>query len=243
MVPVPVDGPVGPEDAAFTPRMRMTLRLPEGPVIEAVAKLGGSPVWLAESAWPVSPTSGAPLLFIGQFPVPVAPGEAARMAYLFLEDDGNCLGGLDRPEKESGDAAVIIQPGGRIRPGVLIGPPGTTGPTLWTNTDEQTPVEWLVDLAPFAPHDEEAIEQYVAWTRGERGEPELYADDETHNWLGGRPLYPNFALVGHPWRFFFQLEGLEGDADDAYCLYFAEGTGHAYLSPDGLEGFFIWQAA
>ncbi|MCF2527073.1 hypothetical protein [Yinghuangia soli] len=242
MLPTPVEGPVGPDDAAFLPRMRMTLYAPGQPVTEPVAKLGGSPVWLTEPAWPVSPTSGEPLMFIGQFPVPVAAGEVARLAYLFLEEDSLFMGGLDGPDEEPGDAALIVQPGGRVRPGVRIGPPGITGPTLWTDAVEQVPVEWLVDLAPFDPRTEEAIEQYVGWSNGERGEPDVWSDDP-RDWLAGRPLYPNFAVVGRPWRFFFQLHDLEGTLDDPYFLNFGGGTGHAYLSTDGLEGIFVWQGA
>ncbi|MFE2412643.1 hypothetical protein ACFXDE_30300 [Kitasatospora sp. NPDC059408] len=85
MITRPAGQAEGPYDAAFLPRRQMTLRAAEQPIREPVAKLGGQPVWLAEPAWPVDPSSGRPLVFIGQFPI---PGDELRLAYLFLDEEG-----------------------------------------------------------------------------------------------------------------------------------------------------------
>jgi hypothetical protein len=64
----------------------MTWRSSVTPIDVATAKIGGQPVWLDEPFWPVSASSGAPMTFVGQFPL---PGPEARMSNLFIaQDDG-----------------------------------------------------------------------------------------------------------------------------------------------------------
>ncbi|MEV1008562.1 hypothetical protein [Streptomyces sp. NPDC049881] len=125
MITQPTGRAAGPYDAAFLPRRQIALRAPERPVTAPVAKLGGEPVWLSEPTWPLDPRTGAPLVFIGQFPV---PGDALRLACLFLHEEDIIMGGLD---PEAGDGVLLVQPGGRIPPFAVIGPPGTHGRTLW----------------------------------------------------------------------------------------------------------------
>ncbi|MGP4048377.1 hypothetical protein [Streptomyces sp. 2A115] len=64
---------------------------------------------------------------------------------------------------------------------------------------------------------------------------------DIHDYLGGKPAYPDWAGVEAPWRFFFCLGGMEDDGP--YFLNFAYGAGFAYLSADRLEGRFKWEAA
>ncbi|MFC8967508.1 MULTISPECIES: hypothetical protein [unclassified Streptomyces] len=80
----PVEEAEGPYDAGYLPRLAMTFHPVEEPITEPVAKLGGEPLWLDEPCWPVHPRTAEPLDFIGQFPVPMGPGDERRMAYLFL---------------------------------------------------------------------------------------------------------------------------------------------------------------
>ncbi|MFJ9642254.1 hypothetical protein [Streptomyces sp. NPDC101206] len=74
----------------------MTLRPAAAPVTAPVAKPGGTPVWLGEPCWPVSPSTGEPLDLIGQFPVPGEPGDTPRLAYLFLAYDAYETGATAR---------------------------------------------------------------------------------------------------------------------------------------------------
>lgn len=86
--------------------------------------IGGQPVWLSEPTWPLHPGTGEPLVFVGQFRV---PGDEIRLAYLFLHEENWDMSS----QPEDGTAVVLLQPGGRVPPVAVIGPPGTRGRTLW----------------------------------------------------------------------------------------------------------------
>ncbi|MEU1288944.1 hypothetical protein [Kitasatospora sp. NPDC005856] len=214
MIPLPTGAATGPHDAAFLPRRGLSPRPAERPITAPVPKLGGEPCWLAEPTWPLDPSTGEPLVFIGQFPV---PGEPGRLAYLFLDEEGEIMGGLD-PER--GDGLLLVQPGGRIPPFAVIGPPGTRGRTLWRcePDGERTPVEYHLDVVPLSD------------------------DDHVRDHLGGEPSYPNGrARVPAPWQYLFGLSDAPDDSDP-YFLNFGYGKGFGFLSPDGLEGRFFWEA-
>jgi hypothetical protein len=213
----------GPEEAWLLPRLLMRFESAGEAVDGPVAKLGGQPHWLDGPAWPVSGSTGAPMTFVGQFPVPGGP---ERVAYLFVSDEG----GIHDPfpatyEPEAAENALLVQPGGRV-PAWLAVTGAATGPSLWRRGeawDERVPVELAVGFD--APEDGAA-----------GGEPwDSYAGGTVSRWQ--RVPLP----VGPDWRFFFQLSGGEGyGSDDAYKLNFGGGTGYAFLSPDGLEGRFFW---
>ncbi|MEU9030349.1 hypothetical protein AB0D46_23045 [Streptomyces sp. NPDC048383] len=221
----PAPGAEGPYAAAYLPRFEMRLAPPGPPTGASVAKLGGEPVWRGEPSWPVVPRTGVPLDFIGQFPVPGEPDEEPRTAYLFLSYDDYETGGIDA---DDGEAVLLVQPGGRIPDFAVIGPPGTTGRSLWAfdGEEEKVPVEFRIDFRPVA----------------DELEAELEADGvlSVRTYIGGRPSYPDWSGYEAPWRFFFRLAQEEGDP---YFLNFADGGGYAYLSPDRLEGRFKWEAA
>lgn len=213
MIPLPTGTATGPHDAAFLPRRGLSPRPAERPITAPVPKLGGEPCWLAEPTWPLDPATGEPLVFIGQFPV---PGEPGRLAYLFLDEEGEIMGGLD-PER--GDGLLLVQPGGRIPPFAVVGPPGIRGRTLWRcePDGERTPVEYHLDVVPLS-------------------------DDDVRDHLGGEPSYPNGrARVPAPWQYLFGLSDAPDDGDP-YFLNFGYGKGFGFLSPDGLEGRFFWEA-
>ncbi|MFF3653179.1 hypothetical protein ACFYXV_31635 [Streptomyces sp. NPDC002181] len=166
MISEPTGRAAGPYDAAFLPRLRMSLLTAREPVTEPVSKFGGQPVWLDGPAWPVHPRSGEPLVFIGQFRV---PGDELRLAYLFLHEEGMVMGGT---VPEDGEAVVLVQPGGRIPSFASVGSPGTQGRTLWRWGPDHTevPVEWLTDLTAMPPELDEAANQAAACSRHLRGE-------------------------------------------------------------------------
>ncbi|WBP90938.1 hypothetical protein [Kitasatospora cathayae] len=261
MTPHPTGTATGPHDAAFLPRLELSPRPAEQPITEPVPKLGGEPCWLAEPTWPLSPGTGEPLVFIGQFPV---PGEGSRLAYLFLEEDDSIMGGLD---PEAGDAVLLVQPGGRIPPFAVIGPPGTRGRTLWRRdgagepydasgdtsdgapggepgSDGTVPVEFHLDLLPLSAGADRSMDQRAAFQRFLRHEgPEVpFPDGEhVHDHLGGLPSFPNGrAKLPAPWQYLFSLSDAPDDGDP-YFLNFGYGVGFGFLSPDGLEGRFCWE--
>ncbi|MFF4816335.1 hypothetical protein ACFY2K_17280 [Kitasatospora sp. NPDC001309] len=240
--PRPTGTAAGPYDAAFLPRLALSARPAERPITEPVAKLGGEPCWLAEPTWPLAPGTGEPLVFIGQFPV---PGDELRLAYLFLEEDALIMGGQD---PEHGDGVLLVQPGGRIPSFAVIGPPGTRGRTLWRDdpdTDRTVPVEFHLDLLPLSAELDRSMDQRAAFQRYLRHEgPEAPVPDGDHvrDHLGGLPSFPNGrARVPAPWQFLFALSDAPDDGDP-YFLNFGYGVGSGFLSPDGLEGRFSWEA-
>ncbi|MFJ4184849.1 hypothetical protein [Kitasatospora sp. NPDC089509] len=238
----PTGTATGPYDAAFLPRLELSPRPAERPISEPVPKLGGEPCWLAEPAWPLSPDTGEPLVFIGQFPV---PGAELRLAYLFLEEDDQIMGGLD---PEAGDGVLLVQPGGRIPAAAVIGPPGTRGRTLWRcapRSDDTVPVEFHLDLLPLSAELDRSMDERAAHQRYRRdGSPEApFPDgDRGPDHLGGLPSFPNDrAKVPAPWQYLFSLRDAPDDGDP-YFLNFGYGVGTGFLSPDGLEGRFCWAA-
>ncbi|GHF67536.1 hypothetical protein GCM10018790_51870 [Kitasatospora xanthocidica] len=238
-VPRPTGTATGPHDAAFLPRLRLVPRASERPITAPVPKLGGEPCWLAGPTWPLSPATGEPLVFIGQFPV---PGEEPRLAYLFLAADEGMMAG---PDPEAGDALLLVQPGGRIPAFAVIGPPGTRGRTLWRREPDggETPVEFHLDLLPLEPELDRSMDERAAFQRHLRGEgPEVRFPDggHVHDHIGGLPSFPSGrAEVPAPWRFLFALTDAPYE-DDPYFLDFGNGDGFGFLSPDGLEGRFSW---
>ncbi|WP_229346081.1 hypothetical protein [Streptomyces flavotricini] len=209
-----------------------------------MSKFGGQPVWLDEPAWPEHPRTSEPLVFFGQFRV---PGDEVRLAYLFLHEEGQVMGG-DTPE--NGEAVVLIQPGGRIPPFASIGSPGTQGRTLWRWGPDHTevPVEWLTDLTPMPPELDRAANEAAAcsrWLRGEGPETESPEEEWPKDFSGGEAVYPNDEAFGidASWWFLCQFEDRGEAKDDPFFLNFGYGTGFLFLSSDHLEGRFMWDCS
>ncbi|MFE6872562.1 hypothetical protein ACFVFS_39215 [Kitasatospora sp. NPDC057692] len=238
----PSAGARGPYDAAFLPRLTLTLRAADEPITAPVAKLGGEPVWLEEPCWPVDPVTGHPLVFIGQFPV---PGDELRLAYLFIGEDGRIMGGLG---PQDGDALLLVQPGGRIPPFASIGDTDTRGRTLWRwgPDEEEIPVEFHVDFATVPDHLERQVACDVAWEalmRGDSPDDVDFFGADLVEYLGGTASFPHTtAQVEEPWLFFIRLQDSPDDGD-RYFLNFGYGYGFGFLSPDRLEGRFYWESS
>lgn len=237
----------GPYDAWLTPRLEMTWRTSATRIVDSVAKIGGQPVWLDKPFWPVSAASGVPMTFVGQFPL---PGPKARMSYLFIaQDDDTTL----TFEPESGENALLVQPGGRV-PSFVTGIGAGTGPSLWrrgTTWTERVPVELYVDAHPADLTTQRAVEREAARQASARREELLDLDgDRDEDWvscrsyMGGPPLFwqPWTTHIDPSWRFLFQLDGAEGIEEDAYALNFGGGTGYAFLTADEREGRFLWDS-
>lgn len=213
-----------------------------GPITENIGKLGGQPIWLDTPTWPIGASTGEPMMFIGQIPV---PGEA-RMAYLFMtdDDDGMAAGYT----ADAGDTALLIQPGGRV-PAFMRTTREPIGPSLWrrgATWTEKIPVELHIDLAPLDVAEEARLETAIDAQESERAGIFLDVPEDLPcivSYVGGRPHFwqPTCIDVDDNWRFFFQLDGGDEGCDStSYTLNFGGGTGYAFLSPDHLEGRFYW---
>lgn len=182
------------------------------------------------------------MMFVGQFPV---PGEAERMAYVFITDDRD--GGYPTWGAEDGENAVIIQPYGRV-PSFIETIEAATGPTLWKRGPawgDGPPVELHIDLAPLDAETEQALEADAdsceAWRSGAMPEYPNHGVVTPRDYVGGRPVFwqrHHPIPVPEDWRFFLQFDDFDGY--DLPALNFAGGTGYIFLSHDGLEGRFYW---
>lgn len=233
----------GPCGAWLAPRLQMSFRPAARPVRGPVAKLGGQPAWLERPCWPLSAAFKAPMMFVGQFPI---PGSDIRMAYLFITDDPNAAAETFAPD--SGENALLIQPGGRI-PGFLATAGNSTGPSLWrrgASWDEHVPVELLIEMFPLDPAEEQILENRIARREAERAGTTVPQVTGTGicpplSYMGGKPCpWQSQVTVAAPWRFFFQLDGGEGWNEEPYALNFGGGTGYAHISRDEREGRFSW---
>ncbi|MFI8461889.1 hypothetical protein [Kitasatospora sp. NPDC085464] len=246
--PQPTGTATGPHDAAFLPRLQFALRRSERPITRSRPQARRRPLLAgrARLAALSPPRTGEPLVFVGQFAV---PGEDRRLAFLFLAADGDLDGPMGGLDPESGDAVLLVQPGGRIPPFAVIGPPGTHGRTLWRldpagdGDGNGTPVEFHLDLVPLPGDLDRSMDERAAFQRHLRGEgPEVRFPDggHVHDHVGGLPSFPSGrAGVPAPWRYFFALSDAPYP-DDPYFLDFGHGDGFGFLSPDGLEGRFHW---
>lgn len=231
----------GPFDAWLAQRRQISMRPSAAPIDAPVAKLGGRPVWLDEPFWPVSRTSGMPMTFVGQFPI---PGPSPRMSYLFLTQDDDATAATFEPE--SGENALLVQPGGII-PAFVVGVAVEDGPTLWRRGSswmDRIAVELFIDADPATDAAERAYRREIVRQAAEREGIYLDADQdavEHRSFVGGQPLFwQPTTIIDREWRFFFQLDGAEGWDDDLYALNFGGGTGYAFLSQDEREGRFLW---
>jgi hypothetical protein len=210
--------------------MAMRFRPAASPIREPVAKLGGQPVWLDAPTWPTIGNAEAPMVFVGQFPIPGADG---RMAYLFVGDEDY----VDLTfEPEGGGNALLVQPGGRV-PGFVTVTESSTGPTLWrrgASWDEHVPVELHVDFVPLSAAEESANDAEREGTFLELPED---AGPPPYSYRGGRPCtWQPQVPVPSPWRFMFQLNGADGVDDEPYALNFGGGTAATRTShPTGVR--------
>jgi len=133
-----------------------------------VTKIGGQPNWLEEPQWPLA--HGKPMHFVGQVKINdiFETEDDPKMAYLFLAE-GVC--NIDVVDFDSGESAVIIQPGGSYDGETLR---QKTGPVLH---DEMNPGEALPMESEYVPTYESGIED----------------EDDEGSWmankLGGLPYF------------------------------------------------------
>jgi uncharacterized protein YwqG len=211
-----------------------------GPVCELITKFGGQPVWITIPEWPLSASTGKPMRFICQIALtPELFGPiTARMAYLFMTDDGEYIDGTWDPD--GGENAVILQPGHTVLPVQPI----STGPTLYRMVPELSqpllvpqPCEFVVSTC--YSEDPEFAEQGVRVTWSET-ENTQYAETLDGNKVGGTPIFLQSDEFPGPgaWKLLLQLDS----TSIPFYLNFGDaGMGYAFISEDGNTGKFLWQ--
>jgi uncharacterized protein YwqG len=214
----------------------------KAPVREFVTKFGGQPVWVGESQWPLSRSTGKPMRFICQVALdPALFGTLeARMAYLFMTDDEEHVDGTWEPDY--GENAVILQPGGATAPTA----PVENGPTLYRMVKRLFQKRLVPEACEFGVRITEAEDlEFVsdeirgAWS-DEEGE--RYLEALLGNKIGGSPLFiqsDQFPGEGR-WTLLLQLDASEVP----FSINFGDaGVGYVFLSEDGKTAKFLWQCS
>ena len=210
-------------------KYKIELKQSENKINEPVTKFGGQPTWLEDPQWPLSKELNSQMRFIGQVALSdeLFPGAENKMAYLFMtEDDEQYADGTWEPD--SGENAVIIQPGGTLSIKTVN---KSTGPgreeysvTLIPGEDQ----DFMPESEVFKLSDDEA-EKHHELLHG--------------NKIGGTPGFMQGDEIPEPeheWSLLLQLDSCElpfeinfGDAGIAY----------AFINRNNSEGRFLWQCA
>lgn len=202
------------------------------PIMEAVTKFGGQPVFLEQPEWPISANERFPGLGQMHFICQVAlddrvfgPPLANKMAYVFMADttdrelrdelsDGMTL------IEEPGSHAVIIQPGGVVD---VATEPLAHGPTLMQTapTDRRhgssRSCEFAVDLS---------LQREARPSEGDK--------------VGGIPFYPQSGFYPEsgvdPFSIAREVLQLDSGLDPPYSRPWGEYVLHVVLSADAKRG-------
>ncbi|GAA3206987.1 hypothetical protein ACFO1B_19670 [Dactylosporangium siamense] len=183
------------------------------PITAPIAKVGGQPTWLEQPQWPISRNHGTPMTFIAQFEVP------AGMAYVFMTDATEYVDYAW--EAEGGENAVIVQRNGRLPLLEVYGPMVSV-----YGSAEPRPIS----VSAQATGPTVAADHRIVLATQDVGD---------FQFSGGEPAWlQNADVPGEGYRFLVQLE-----ADRLpFPINFGDGgIGYVFLSPDLLEGRFLWQ--
>lgn len=222
------------------------------PITEPVTKFGGQPVWVEEPLWPLSKSTGKPMLFICQIALdPELFGDIlSKMAYLFMTDDGDEV--YETWDPDEGENAVIIQPGDD--PSVLTARYFDSGPSLYRMVKklghellQPEPCEFAVQLQiredpEFVPASElwGYVSEQTKWD--EEARDRYYDQLEGGNKIGGTPgfMQGDAFPSGGEWKLLLQLDST---MVPFYVNFGDAGIGYAFISEDGRAGRFLWQCA
>jgi hypothetical protein len=220
--------------------LRIEFREVAEPITRPDTKFGGYPVWIDGPQWPLSRRVGCPMQFIAQVALDrrVFPDVLARMAYIFMTDDGRAEETWDPNE---GENAVILQPGSS---GAIAHAPLYTGPTVMTPcTDAVTgdlvwrPLEYTADLTeqsepPYIPPQHRS-----EWSRDELTR---YWHALRGNKIGGSPLFlQDDEFPFEDWRLLLQLDG--GRGTPFFVNFGDRGSAWAIANAGVTEAKLLWQ--
>jgi hypothetical protein len=222
-------------DGRTLKRAALRLHPVNTPITEPVTKFGGQPVWLEAPQWPIGRANDKPMEFIGQVALdPQIFGDIpGKMAYIFMSgwEDEEAEKDPESWDPDSGDNAVIIQPGGITH---VPTQPLATGPSMerWDAQFGRIPSDCEAQLT-F--EDEPYREPPSDYDDGPEGEA---WDDLNIDKIGGTPCfiqYPEYPF-GQPSPLILQM----GESD-LLSANFGTGQAHVFLSPDGRAAKMLWQ--
>lgn len=207
------------------------------PITEPETKFGGQPVWLEQPEWPLSKELGIPMRFICQIKLSndLFPNSEGKVAYIFMtEDEDEYVDGTWEPD--SGENAVIIQPGGKhANKCEAI----KEGPTLqaMAEDDDYEDAEYMAVLS--MAEDPEFLPENKLWDLTEE-ESDKYRDTTEGNKIGGVPNFiqgDEFPEDGN-WKLLLQLDSCNAPFE----INFGDGgVAYAFINESVTEGKFLWQ--
>jgi hypothetical protein len=208
------------------------------PITEPETKFGGDPVWIDGPQWPLGRLHGNPMQFLTQVAVDphIFPNAAARMAYLFVTNDGD--GSEPTWDPDAGENAVILQPG---LPSPVPYAPLYTGPTLWTpGTGPEDPTwKHLEYAAELTLQSEPAFMSHPQRMARSWEEQTQYWEAMAGHKIGGSPLFE--------WEDWFPFANshlllqLAGDGGTPFFLPFGfSRSGWIIANADITEAKFKW---
>ena len=209
------------------------------PITGPVTKFGGDPVWIDGPQWPLGRLLGTPMRFLAQVAIDpqIFPNAVARMAYLFMTNDGD--GSEPTWDPDAGENAVILQPG---LPSPVPHVPLYTGPTLMTpgtGPDDPTwkALEYAAELTSQSEPDFMSLPERMKFSNEER---EQYWEAMGRHKIGGSPLFD----LGGDWFPFANshlLLQLDGAAGTPFFLPFGDGrSGWIMANADVTAAKFKW---
>ena len=214
----------------------------EGPITAPITKFGGEPCWLEKAQWPISRLHAVPMQFIGQVALADVPSlsdvlrSSGKVVYIFMTGDE---AGDEQPstwESESGENAVIIQPG--------MGPAIVETEEIFVEDDDLFP-ECAAHLTLW---EEPTATSSDADKPGVTIEPDTDLDfyrSMSVSKLGGTPAF--IQAIEYPeadgsWHFVLQMDDYNQLADGTiFSPNFGSGTAYVFVSEDGREGRMLWQ--
>ncbi|WP_413753970.1 hypothetical protein NRF20_36825 [Streptomyces sp. R-74717] len=203
--------------------------------------------------------------FLGQFAL-----SGGRLAYLFMADSEE--GFVDGTwEPDAGENALLVQPGGRVPDFVTVrrqaqgptagpdhvpDPPGAGWPGAAMPVELREGPAALPMFVGRVPDGEGNVRVVSAWEPGEGRIPDVTASADAVASLRREHAEARLQFFGGPGIPPRWLQDEDEDPDEDWSLLvqlavdrlpfwvnFGDGgVGYAFLSPDGLEGRFLWQS-
>ena len=218
----------------------ITFKHSQEPCREAVTKFGGQPVWLQKPEWPLSASTGEQMKFICQVVIyPEIFGQVTgKMAYVFITDlEKQALPCWD---SDSGENAVIVQPGRPVKVATVA---ANSGPTLYEYVESPgedvlhpRPCEYIADVQRKS--DPEFIDEVHRSALDDASFDQYFSQIEG-NKIGGSPAFLAEDAIFAGGQLLIQIDSTRVP----FSINFGDcGVGYAFISPDATAGKFLFQS-
>jgi hypothetical protein len=202
-----------------------------------VTKFGGQPKWVGKPEWPLSRSTGKPMVFIGQVSLDHAlfPGATGRMAYLFVTGDDDYVNGAEPWDPDAGENAIVVQPGDKPIVATTHSAKGPTTLTWATGTTSQRPV---IYRAVFTPSQDPAFVGDTARQELTQQQNDAYETAIGPDKIGGTPDFfqgAEFPCSGERLLYQVGYQPFDLNLGDG-------GAGFAFINATGTAGRFLTQS-